>query len=612
MYSALNYNNNSNHNPKDVLVVNLSDYQLSKPEGEVLARVPIFCPTPGEPDFGELRCNLNSFHLRIKHKHFFNSIAEEKVNDVTNFTRRRRSDDEPFGHPKFKEPSKWAPLQVTNLEVFIKENEMDLLKHSIPSSKGHNLSKDDVLAMRTLKGNPNIVIKPADKGGAMVVLNTLDYINEGLRQLSDTKFYIETTDDLSGQHQTTINQFLKKMNEDTETDDNCLSYVLVKKLRTSQFYMLPKIHKRLDNPPGRPIVSGNGCPTEKISQFVEHFLQPTVKCLPSYVRDTTYFLSKINDITNLPANSILVTMDVASLYTNIPNDGGLLATKTVLDNYRMGRQRLMNLSLCNLLEMALTMNNFDFGGRHYLQVGGTAMGTKVAPSFANTYMGWFEDRFVHTYPLQPLIWVRFIDDIFQIWTHGAEEFKKFEHHLNHCIDSIKFKTDTSTESVHSLDVTVSLTDTGNINTSLYTKPTDTRNYLSHFSCHPRNCRYAIPYSQFLRVRRICNDTDDFVVHARSLAQDFLRAKYPRDIIQKAFVRAFELDRDDLLKPKFKGEKDEKDNIFLITTHHPGGRLLNDIIQQNWDILDGSSTVPKWKVTQGFRRPKDVRDQGQVL
>ena len=190
--------------------------------------------------------------------------------------------------------------------------------------------------------------------------------------------------------------------------------------------------------------------------------------------------------------------------------------------------------------------------------------------------------------------------------------KKFEHHLNHCVESIKFETDTSTESVHFLDVTVSLTDTGDIYTSLYTKPTDAHNYLSYYSCHPRNCRDAIPYSQFLRVRRICNDIDDFVFHARSLAKDFLRAKYPRDIIQKAFVRAFDLDRNDLLKPKFKGEKEKEDNIFLITTHHPGGRLLNNIIQQNWDILDGSSstrTVLKWKVTQGFRRPKNVRGPG---
>ena len=303
-------------------------------------------------------------------------------------------------------------------------------------------------------------------------------------------------------------------------------------------------------------------------------------------------------------------MDVASLYTNIPNDGGLLAAKTVLDNYRMGRQKPKNSSLCQLLEMVLTMNNFDFAGRHYLQVGGTAMGTKVAPSFANTYMGWFENQHVYTYPLQPLIWVRFIDDIFQIWTHGVEEFKKFEHHLNHCVDSIKFETDISSESVHFLDVTVSINDRGEINTSLYTKPTDAHNYLSYFSCHPRNCRDAIPYSQFLRIRRICNDMDDFVFHARSPAKDFLRAKYPREIIQKAFTRAFDLNREDLLKSKLKGVEKKEDNIFLITTHHPGGRLLNNIIQQNRDILDGSSstrTVLKWKVTQGFRRPRNIRD-----
>ena len=143
-----------------------------------------------------------------------------------------------------------------------------------------------------------------------------------------------------------------------------------------------------------------------------------------------------------------------SFYTNRPNVGVLFAAKTVLDNYRMGRQRPINSSLCKSLEMIQTMNNFDFADHHNLQVGGSAMGTKVAMSFASTYMGWFEDRFVYTYPLQPLIWVRFIDDIFQIRTHGAEELEKFEH-LNHCVDLIEFETDTSLESVHYLDDAVS-------------------------------------------------------------------------------------------------------------------------------------------------------------
>ena len=76
------------------------------------------------------------------------------------------------------------------------------------------------------------------------------------------------------------------------------------------------------------------------------------------------------------------------------------------------------------------MNNFDFAGRHYLQVGGTAMGTKVAPSFANTFMGWYENIYVYTYHKQPHIWVRFIDDIFVIWTYGEDELQKFITYLS--------------------------------------------------------------------------------------------------------------------------------------------------------------------------------------
>ena len=124
-----------------------------------------------------------------------------------------------------------------------------------------------------------------------------------------------------------------------------------------------------------------------------------------------------------------------------------------------------------MLDMVLHMNNFDFAGRHYLQVGGTAMGTKVAPSFANTFMGWFEAKFVYTYELQPLMWVRFIDDIFLIWQHGQETLKLFEDHLNQSLDSIKFEAETSMDEVHFLDGVVRLADNV-ISTSLYTKHTD--------------------------------------------------------------------------------------------------------------------------------------------
>ena len=65
--------------------------------------------------------------------------------------------------------------------------------------------------------------------------------------------------------------------------------------------------------------------------------------------------------------------------------------------------------------MVLTTNNFPFNNQHYLQIKGCAMDIRVAPSFGNTHMDKVEDDHVHTYHLQPFIYVRYVDDIFIIW-----------------------------------------------------------------------------------------------------------------------------------------------------------------------------------------------------
>ena len=384
--------------------------------------------------------------------------------------------------------------------------------------------------------------------------------------------------------------------------------------RTSLFYMLSKIHKKLVNQPGRPIVSGNGCPTEMISQLVDYFLQPHVKKLPSYIKDTTHFLQKLQSIDKFSEGTLLATLDVASLYTNIPNDEGLEAARLALYRDHGRFCNPSNGSLISLLRMVVTMNNFDFAGRHYLQVGGTAMGTKVAPSFANTFMGWFENIYVETYHKQPYIWVRFIDDIFVIWTHGEAELQLFNTYLNNCLPSIKFVIDISPTTVNFLDVKVRLDNEGNIKTGLYTKPTDAHNYLSYKSCHPPKCKDSIPYSQFLRICRICSDNNDFTTEACTMAGHFHRAGYPKKLLQEAFGKAYRLQRQKLLEYKpptvdIQTDQEEK-RLYLITTYHPSGSLLDKIISKNWDLLDrSSSTRPllDYQIIKGFRRPKNVRD-----
>ncbi|CAH3118563.1 unnamed protein product, partial [Porites lobata] len=96
--------------------------------------------------------------------------------------------------------------------------------------------------------------------------------------------------------------------------------------RTSRFYVLPKIHKT--NNTGRPIVSACSCPMENISAFLDEVMTPLVRGLPTYVKDTNHDFHIFDSLrfdTTDPGQRFLITMDVKSLYTVIPNDCGLQA-----------------------------------------------------------------------------------------------------------------------------------------------------------------------------------------------------------------------------------------------------------------------------------------------
>ena len=149
------------------------------------------------------------------------------------------------------------------------------------------------------------------------------YIDECNRQLNDAKFYQHLNEDMTADIQKRVTFYVNKMHTDNYINDNTVQYLIQTDVKPGRFYILPKIHK--PGNPGRPIVSSNSYPTERISHFADHHLQPLVHKLPSFVKDTNDFLNKLQTIGNLPANSLLVTLDVSSLYTNIPHNEGINA-----------------------------------------------------------------------------------------------------------------------------------------------------------------------------------------------------------------------------------------------------------------------------------------------
>ena len=250
--------------------------------------------------------------------------------------------------------------------------------------------------------------------------------------------------------------------------------------KPARFYLLPKIHK-LGNP-GRLIISSCDAPTERISKFVDHHLRPLVRTIPSYIKDTTDFLMKVQ---SLPSDTLLITLDVSSLYTNILHVEGIAACIEALNTGET--QSPPTADLAELISEILNKNAFFFGEQHYLQVHGTAMGTRMAPSYANLFMAQLERRLLDNANMKPLIWWRYIDDIFTIWCHGEASLETFVEDLNQAHPTIKFTVEWSRNSIPFLDTSI-LLENGQLTTDLHVKPTDTHQYLAANSCHPRHCK----------------------------------------------------------------------------------------------------------------------------
>ncbi len=295
------------------LVINLSSIELTKAQVSVLSKGLSFCPTPGEPDLGVLKEDMERFHRDLRRKAFCNAKGQPKpqdnscLDDSSDEGSIEGSDIETpaFKHYKFKPKSRWNPPGPKVLEDFVFLNQQKLKHSKVFAPANKNLSKEEQNAIKELQDNRHIVIKPADKGGAVVVMNLNDYLAEGHSQLSDTKVYVKLDECKTFNYHELITKYLRYcFLIENEINKDTFLYLTDFKPRTSRLYLLPKIHKEKRPPPCRPVISANGSPTERISEFVDFFLKPYVAKTKSYIKDTTDFLTKLKTQEIIPISCL--------------------------------------------------------------------------------------------------------------------------------------------------------------------------------------------------------------------------------------------------------------------------------------------------------------------
>uniref|UniRef100_A0A8C5QCQ3 Reverse transcriptase domain-containing protein n=1 Tax=Leptobrachium leishanense TaxID=445787 RepID=A0A8C5QCQ3_9ANUR len=388
---------------------------------------------------------------------------------------------------KFKNKSKYTPSfsEFSSIDLFVKlvTNEINNLE-IIPWKKEQNLSREERIALRELKNEKSIEIKASDKGGNIVIMSKPDYKEMCLRIISDPEGYTLLTFNPTEKYFLELDKLLQKGVMDGHISEELKKSLLPLRPTTPTLYSLPKIHKSLINPPGRPIIAGNNSLTEKLSQFVDHYLHPFVEEIPSYTRDTQNALQYLEDVI-VPPDTTLASFDVVSLYNNIPHEQGIKACRYFLS--KKFDEEMTNF-IIQLLTYILTHNFFLFDGKYYLQTRGTAMGTSCAPSYANLYLALWEETVVFTektkkYTTNVSKWFRYIDDIFLLW-HGSENLlNEWLDELNTNNIGLTLTLVNSKEKLQFLDLMIEI-ENNTLQTKLYRKETSTNNLLNWESYHP--------------------------------------------------------------------------------------------------------------------------------
>ena len=292
-----------------------------------------------------------------------------------------------------------------------------------------------------------------------------------LGQLQNPLHYKTLDSDPSASFSDIISEWSYKWLQKEQIDQNIANWVINNKAKPGKAFGTIKTHK--EGNPLRLITSCCGTAIENLSAFTEFYLKPLAQKLPSFVKDTTHLLQKIEELNRsgpFPEGTLLVSWDVVSMFPNIDNNLGIKAVTEALNSREI--QIPSTECIIEAVKICLEHNNSQFQDQQFLQTHGTAMGPKNACSYADLAMGIIDQK-AKSGETKPKLWWRYRDDIFDLWTQGPIKLNEFTEFINSLYPTIKFTMISSEVSLNVLDLTLLLVD-GFIQTDIYSKPTDKR------------------------------------------------------------------------------------------------------------------------------------------
>ncbi|CAF4553994.1 unnamed protein product, partial [Rotaria sp. Silwood2] len=389
----------------------------------------------------------------------------------------------------------------------------------------------------------NVVLQKSDKSKVFHLGKLEDYQKKSEEYMAKTQAYkcLGTNDPLPILTKRTnkylLDLRLAKWITQKQYEKLCIN---PSEVELAHLYYLPKAHK--PGTPLRPIVSGLKHPTVKISKFLDELLRPLFDEMASKTTVNSGFelmkqLQKWSMI-NMRQETLFCTIDVADLYTMVPQIEGVLALKKMLDYLKLKQVAGLKIeTIIRLSRFVMQNNYFSYDGQYYHQIRGGAMGSPLTLTVANCYMFFYEQQIIKQIHNSNGLYFRYIDDIFVAINWPTRHLFKQIDRWNHFDENIKLSEKIGV-AADFLDLHIENQD-GQLLTTIFQKSSYEPYYLPFNSIHPLHMKKNIVFTMLLRAIRYCSTFQAYLDEREKLRMALLLNKYPNKFIDLQFINILE-------------------------------------------------------------------------
>ena len=475
------------------------------------------------------------------------------------------------------------PGEFPPLEEFIEELRRKIFDPTQTRKVKSNISPEQETALKSLRkwnsdpGNKRM-FRIQDKGSRLVVEFKDVYIDKVNEYLEDVSIFRRDVEDNTISNRRKVLAWCKKWKSRKVISGKEEEWIAIKDTSPGRIYGNVKAHKV--GHPYRFILSGEGTAIENLGRWVEYHLKESSTQHPAYLKDTRHFLRYIENINcsefNIsPKSTTLVSRDIKNYYPSCDTQKCIESIEEALQ--KRGKNDPPIECIIEAVKLTMSCNQCEFQGEFFTQIDGATIGGADSGSITDIFGAYVIDAKIREEcPWSTETYMRYRDDTFEITNNGIEiEKQKTEWMNNNIYRKIEF-TDNLLEDAMGravfLDtrITVDKNRDGNylLSTSTYSKPTDTHQYLSPKSCHPRSNIEHIPYGVIHRIRRNASSNPIFNEQAVRYKAYLMKSGYEEEHIDDQFCKILKYKRKTLIEERKKRKNNNRVKVRFITDYEP--------------------------------------------